>query len=317
MSLFENNVSIQEINVYLLNDDIRKDNLEKISALCKHYSRNLILVDTKEILNTLKDLGVEPFRGTFTTYFKLLAIGKIRTSTNRLLQLDGDTIINESLADLFDVNLEDMVCGATYECVQNEYKDLIGLNRNEKYYNCGVLWINQDNWRKLECEKKIFHHLATVRSRYFTVDQDIINVLFREKITYIDIKYNLNSGFYIYGIPGSFYIYDLDPSYYVTQNDVKAAMAKPYINHCMGPMTGRPWEQDNFHPQNDLYNHYLSRSPWKDTPKILAKRSRLFNLQKTMYIHFPRKLYCRIHKIFLKHYLKKMNANCLKTTNKC
>lgn len=310
-SLFENNRSFGEINIYLLNDSISAVNLARMQELCEQYARNLIVIDTASILKTLTDLNVEPFRGTYTTYFKLLAINAIKTPNDRLLQLDGDTIINESLEELFDIDLENYVCAATYECVQNDYKQMIGLEASEKYYNCGVLWINQTFWRDYNCEEKIIEHLSTVRNRYFTVDQDIINVLFREKITYLDIKFNLNSGFYVYGILGSYYIYDLDPSFYVEQKDIEKALAKPYINHCMVPMTGRPWEQDNLHPQNDLYDHYLALSPWKNTKKIVVNRTGIFKAQRSLYFHIPRALYCRIHKAALKRFLTKMNRNCL------
>lgn len=310
-SLFENNRAFPEINVYLLNDNISTENLQRMQRLCGEYNRNLIVLDTESILQTLKDLNVVPFRGTYTTYFKLLAINAIKTSNDRLLQLDGDTIINESLEELFDVDLEGRVCAATCECVQNAYKEMIGLDASDTYYNCGVLWINQTFWREYDCEKKIIEHLSTVRSRYFTVDQDIINVLFRDKIAYLDIKFNLNSGFYVYGVPGSYYIYDLVPSYYVEPEDVEKALAKPFINHCMVPMTGRPWEQDNIHPQNALYDHYLAMSPWKDVPKITVNRSGMFKAQRSLYLHLPQALYCRIHKVALKRYLKKMNQDCL------
>lgn len=311
LSLFENNRSLSEINVYVLNDNISDTNLARMKELCDQYGRNLFVIDTASILQTLKDLNVQPFRGTYTTYFKLLAINAIKTPNDRILQLDGDTIINESLEELFDIDLTGYVCAATYECVQNSYKNMIGLEPSEAYYNCGVLWINQAFWREYDCEAKIIKHLSTVRSRYFTVDQDIINVLFRDKITYLDIKFNLNSGFYTYGVEGSYYIYDLDPSYYARPEEIKQALSKPFINHCMTPMTGRPWEQDNLHPQNALYDHYLMMSPWKNTPKIVVNRTGMFKTQRNLYLHIPQALYCRIHKIVLKRYLRKMNQECL------
>lgn len=310
-SLFENNKHFDSINIFLLNDNIAEDNLQRLSELCTAYNRNLNIVDTTHILSTLIDLGVEPFRGTYTTYFKLLAISEVDLPTDRLLQIDGDTIINEPLDELLEINLDNFVCAATNECVQNEYKDYIGLNRTENYYNCGVLLINQLFWKEYQCKEKILNHLSTVRNRYFTVDQDIINVLFRDKIKYLAIKFNLNSGFYIYGVKESFYIYDLNISYYVSPEEISCALKKPYINHCMGPMTGRPWEQDNIHPQNELYNHYLALSPWKNIPKIAVQRKGLFYTQRKLYQILPLSIYARIHKMALRRYLRKMNKNCL------
>ena len=271
-SLFENNKHLDEINVYILNDNISTDNINKMKRLCADYDRKLIIVDTEKILIKLKELNVEPYKGTYTTYFKLLAVESLKINTDRLLQLDGDTIVNEPLDELLSMDLNNYVCAATYDCILNDYKELVDIPQNDKYYNCGVLLINKDFWHNYNCEKKIINHLLNVRNRYFTVDQDIINVLFRDKIKYLDIKYNLNSGFYIYGINESFRIYGLDETFFTPKYIIEKALKKPYINHCMGAMTGRPWEQDNFHPQNELYNKYLSISPWKNDPKKIVNR---------------------------------------------
>ena len=96
-----------------------------------------------------------------------------------------------------------------------------------------MLLINTDFWKEYQCEEKIIHHLTHERHRYFIVDQDIINVLFRDKIKYLHLKYNFKD------------------EYYSSRELIEEAYAKPYIYHCMGAMTGRPWEQDNIHPQND------------------------------------------------------------------
>ena len=311
-SLFINNQHLDEINVYLLNDMISQENLKKMERLCKRYSRNLIIVDTREIIARLKKLNVEPYKNTYTTYFKLFAVGKLDFNTDRVLQLDGDTIINGPLDELLDMDLAGFVCAATYECILNEYKRMIDIPKNDKYYNCGVLLINKKIWDAYNCEEKIVYHLSNVRNRYFTVDQDIINVLFRDKIKYLHLKYNFNSGFYIYGIKESVKIYNLKTEYYSTLEQIKEAYECPVIYHCMGAMTGRPWERDNIHPQNDIYDEYLKQSPWKDDEKKIVNRSLLFKIQRKLYLMLPRRIYAPIHRLVLWLYLKQKNNATLK-----
>lgn len=315
-SLLINNQHLDEINVYILNDMIEETNLEKMKQICEQYSRNLIIVDTREIIKRLKELNVEPYKNTYTTYFKLFALGNLNINTDRILQLDGDTIINGPLDELLNMDLEGCVCAATYECILNEYKRLIDIPENDKYYNCGVLLINKDYWDEYECEKKIVYHLSNVRNRYFTVDQDIINVLFRDKIKYLHLKYNFNSGFYIYGIKESIKIYNLKTEYYSTLEQIEEAYENPLIYHCMGAMTGRPWEQDNIHPQNDIYDSYLEKSPWKDDAKKIVNRSMLFKIQRKLYLILPRKMYAPIHRFVLWLFLKEKNRIALSKQNK-
>lgn len=310
-SLLINNTQMDEINIYILNDNINSDNLNKMHEICHEYNRNLITVDTTEILRKLKELKVEPYKNTYTTYFKLFAINQLDINTDRILQLDGDTIINKPLDELLDINLTDSVCAATYDCILNEYKNLVDIPENDAYYNCGVLLINKKFWKEYKCEEKIIYHLKNVRNRYFTVDQDLINVLFRDRIKYLHLKYNFNSGFYIYGINESMKIYNLKPEYYSSINLVKEAYNDPFIYHCMGAMTGRPWERNNIHPQNDIYDKYLLKSPWKYNDKKNVKRGMLFNLQKRLYLLLPIAVYVPIHRMVLKIFLKKMNKDVM------
>lgn len=306
-SLMENNKDIDEINFFVLDDKVSKDNKQKMQSICDQYKRSLTFIDTEKILKTLKDLKVHPFKGTYTTYFKLIALNDLKVKTDTILQLDGDTVINGSLKDLCNVDLEGYVCAATYDCTMNSYKEMIDIPATDKYYNCGVLLVNQKMWRNYNCTEKIIEHLKNVRHGYYTVDQDIINVLFRDKIKYLDIKYNFNSGYFVYGIKGSLKMYDLKPEYYNTEKEVKTAMDAPTIYHCMGAMTGRPWEQDSIHPQNDIFDSYRKLSPWKDFTKVKVNRKTVFKVQRALYQTLPRDLYIPLHRIGQRRYLSNMN----------
>lgn len=306
-SLLENNKDIDEINIYLLNDSISKTNINKFKKVIKKYNRNIYIIDSSDILKKLKDLNVSPFKGTYTTYFKLIALSTLKLKTDLILQLDGDTIINGSLKDLIDMNLKNNILAATYDCTMNGYKSLINIPLTDKYYNGGVLLINQKNWNKEKCTEKVIEHFKNVRNGYYTVDQDILNVLFRKKIKYLDIKYNFNSGFYIYGIKESLKMYDLKDEYYDSYEKIKKTYNSPVIYHCMGAMTGRPWELNSIHPQNDIYNKYKEISPWKNEPLKVVNRNLIFKFQRLLYKYLPRNLYIPIHKISQKMYLTKMD----------
>ena len=307
-SLMDNNQDLDEINIYLLNDEISKENIEKFKEACDDYRRNLIIIETQDILKKLRDeLKVSPFKGTYTTYFKLISVKALKLPTDRVLQLDGDTVITGSLLELCHMDLDGYVLAATYDCLWNGYKALIDIPETDKFYNGGVLLINHKKWLEDDCEGQIVNHLKHVRSGYYTVDQDILNVLFRDKIKYLDLKYNFNSGFYIYGIEESLKMYDLKDEYYNTVEEIQRAYEEPVINHCMGAMTGRPWEQNSIHPQNELFDQYLKMSRWKNFEKVAVNRKTIFKLQRFLYQVLPRGLYIQLHKKGQKGYLEKMN----------
>lgn len=306
-SLFENNKHIDQVKIYILNDNISNENINKLKMLCETYKRELILIDTEDILKKLKELKVSPFKNTYTTYFKLMAIKNLNVTSGIILQLDGDTVINGPLDELCNIDLSNHLMAATYDCTLNKYKRLIGIPEHDKYYNCGVLLINQNKWVELECEEKIVNHLKNVRSGYYTVDQDILNVLFRKEIKYLNLKYNFNSGFYIFGINESLKMYALKPDYYHTFEDIRNEYNSPTIYHCMGAMTGRPWEIDSIHPQNSIFDKYINMSPWRNFEKIKVKRKFIFRMQRKLYIILPKVLYIPIHRLAQMYYFKQMD----------
>src|SRR6266571_2288458 len=106
-SLMENNQDIDEINFFILDDQISEQNKQKMQAVCSQYNRAITFVNTDKILKALKKLKVAPFKNTYTTYFKLMALNDLPVNTDRILQLDGDTVINGSLKELCDVDLTD------------------------------------------------------------------------------------------------------------------------------------------------------------------------------------------------------------------
>ena len=128
-SLCMNNAHLDQINVYLLDDGISKENLARIRGIAEKYGRNLIPVDPTSIRNMLIQLKVEPWRGTYTTYYKLFAASTLDLPTDRVLQIDGDTIINGPLDELIEMDLGDSICAATWDCVLTEYKRCIDIPR--------------------------------------------------------------------------------------------------------------------------------------------------------------------------------------------
>ena len=102
-------------------------------------------------------------------------------------------------------------------------------------------------------------------------------------------------------------MYDLKDEYYNTVEEVKEAYENPVIYHCMGAMTGRPWEQNSIHPQNELFDLTLKKSRWKDFEKVAVNRKRIFKIQRFLYQVLPRSIYILFHKKGQKRYLENMN----------
>lgn len=105
---------------------------------------------------------------------------------NKVIHLDADTIINDSLKDMWDIDLE----GKWYAMCQ-EYR---GRYRpfGSKYYNAGIMLINLKQLRKDDIQDQMVNYLNTVRQPW--CEQDAFNKfgLEQNKIVDMDVRFNEN-----------------------------------------------------------------------------------------------------------------------------
>ena len=62
-SLLINNENIDEINIYILDDNIAEDSRKKFKTTANRFGRNVFFLETGTILQRLQDLKVAPFKG--------------------------------------------------------------------------------------------------------------------------------------------------------------------------------------------------------------------------------------------------------------
>ena len=98
-SLFETNQHLDEINIYMLDAGISKENLEKYHALCQKYGRTIHIIDSKPIEEKIKSYGgIDLFMGGIGPdgHIAFNEPGSSLTSRTRVKTLTTDTIIANS-----------------------------------------------------------------------------------------------------------------------------------------------------------------------------------------------------------------------------
>lgn len=314
-SLFRTNRHLDEIHVYLLDSGISPENLEKFKQLCSEYSRTLEIIDTAPLTEKIKSYGVGTFRNVYTVYLTMFAMNDLQVKGGRVFKLDADTIIEGPLDEICEMDLGGAYLAATYDCTLNDYKEMTGLTPDDRYYNAGIILFDQDAWIRNRCQEQLVDHIHHCRSRYYLCEQDLMNVVFRGKIAYLPVKYNLNSGFYIFGAECSYKLYRLPACAFSPISEVKEAMAHPVIHHLMGAMTGRPWEPKNSHPLKKEFREILADSLWKDWQPRQGKRSSVFRVQKFLHAVLQDWAYIRIHRWMNRRFLAARNREAIEASD--
>lgn len=138
------------------------------------------------------------------TYYRLLIGDILPESVDKLLYLDPDIVINKDLSELYDIDLEgNVLAGGTHLYGFNEWVNFHRLRVSRKrrihYINAGVLLIDLNAWRKTITLKQILDFIQKKIRYLLLADQDVVNVLFADKLMRIDERlYNIDEKTFVY-----------------------------------------------------------------------------------------------------------------------
>lgn len=125
-----------------------------------------------------------PNYGSKWSYMTMLrcVFGDMFPNEDKILWLDCDTIVDEDITDLFEMNMDGYMYAGAME--PNKCKDVF------RYINCGILVMNLDMIRRLNREQEMVMFLNQYEFNF--PDQDIINLLCQGWIRLIGSEYNAN-----------------------------------------------------------------------------------------------------------------------------
>lgn len=123
-------------------------------------------------------------------YYRIL-IPRLFPNAHRVLYLDCDIVILRDVADIFQEQIGDNYIAAIHNYVGQgmyNYLQKMGINPDD-YFNSGVLLINVDKWNSLHLEQKCFD-LVEKYTQLACPDQDILNMVCKDNVKYIDGGWN-------------------------------------------------------------------------------------------------------------------------------
>ncbi len=133
------------------------------------------------------------------TFLRLL-LPDVMKEYQRILYLDGDTVITTNIAALFQIDMKDQLVAAVEdphiaairkfrENVQEHLRADIGIDDEERYFNAGVLLINLQALRKTYTVKNMMK--LAVERKWMWEDQDVLNKLCKKRIYWLPENWNV------------------------------------------------------------------------------------------------------------------------------
>lgn len=114
---------------------------------------------------------------------------------NRIIYLDADLFVNRDIKELWDVDVREYCLAGVvdegvaihnYSRILNKYPEI----KKESYFNSGVLYMNLKKLREFGNLKKLVVDFLIDNPEADLPDQDALNVLFHDKVLYLDGSWN-------------------------------------------------------------------------------------------------------------------------------
>lgn len=296
-SLFKNNQTADCITVYLITLDMSETNKKRFNDLAEQYARRIKFLDAHRIESFLERESVPRWKESYATYYKIFALQAIEEDIDRLIYLDSDMLVVDSLDYLMNVDLKNNVLGMCIDSMPEVHKNRIGIT-SQFYYNAGMIVFDVKRWESKKCTSQIINHMKHIRANYPVADQDLINVVLSNDIFPLPIVYNVHTYFYIYRD------YDLIKKVYgikqyYSEEEFSAWKDSAVVFHCFPIMTLYPWNKGNVHPKKDLWNDYKLRSPWADFIPIRNNKECIYTVQRYCFKFLPHGIYAFIYRTLL------------------
>lgn len=267
VSLLENNRQIPHMKVYVLSVNMSREYKARLEAAAEHYGRGFQAVELGDLKERFT-YAIDTRGFDISAMGRLFAAQVLPETVEKALYLDCDTIVCGSISALYETELGGSLLGMVMEpTVYSALKETIGMDRDEAYYNSGVLLMALGQWRAQNVLEQLLDFYGAHEGSLFACDQDTINGALRGRILTLPPKYNYftNYRYFRYGT-----LCRLCRAYEkVGRTAFEEAGRAPVIIHFMGDE--RPWIAGNHNHYRRLYEVYLDCTPWKGMQKEKGK----------------------------------------------
>ena len=176
----------QPVTVYLMHGGISENSLQAVGRLCERYEIGFCPL---EVDGGLFDQAPVSAQYPRQMYYRLLAPQLLPRQLNRVLYLDPDVLILNSLLPLWQKDLKGNLFGAASHRGKAELASNLNqarLGTEGQYFNSGVLLMDLEAGRSKIRPREIFQYAREHKKELILPDQDILNALYGSRILPLD-----------------------------------------------------------------------------------------------------------------------------------
>ena len=275
LSLLSHNPQ-QRFTVYIINNRVCEANKDRLYKLTSHFGLKINFCDVSHSLIEKFPIK-EDDHLSLATYLRIFMSELLPENIDKVLYLDCDLMVIDSIKDLWETDMEDFAVAAVEERPPFDTisPETLGYPTSYSYFNAGVMLINLKYWREMDLSSKCQKFIQENRQIIQHHDQDVLNALLHDKRKFISIRWNLMDFFMFTQLK-------------IQENrlpDLYNSFKQPAINHFTAKR--KPWAHNCDSP---FRNHYIRLAKQYSCNVMVNKDSIHYHLR-----HFWFKLMTYLH----------------------
>ncbi len=308
-SLLDNANPENNYDIVILYSDVNDYNKKRLSEFVS-TNVSVRFVEMSGYMEPYKEHWYTHWTWTEAMYYRFF-IPEIFSEYEKVLYLDGDVIFNCDISELYNVEMGNNMISAVQDLPRllKEDKFVPHIEDNlkmspDKYFNSGVLVFNVREMIKANFLQNCINILEELKNPVFP-DQDVLNVVCKDRVLYLDITYNLS---------WNLLHFHYDFAERLTQNIYQKYMQawkNPKIIHYAGGF--KPWKQPDLEYSEYFWKYARQTSFYEEIVykncKNTLGRAAIQNVvqRRKIYLNY---LKCKLFGVFTfgkmkEHYIEK------------
>ena len=195
-SILANTSAANNYDIIILEEELSKEDKQLlISILQGKQQISLRFLNMRSSLDEFQNSFYLCSYFTKVIYYRLF-ISEVLPNFDKILYLDSDLIVEKDIAELFRIDLKDCYLAAGHEwfCLKPSFywylKGSLGIQNPTDYFISGQLLMNLKKIRE-DSLIQLFAEKIKSNQKFIAPDQDILNLVCGENISYLPAEWNV------------------------------------------------------------------------------------------------------------------------------
>lgn len=250
-SLFLHNRQ-ERFHIHIINTHVKTEDKKRLSDFCLQYQAITSFYDVD--FSIIQNFPIkEKDHLSLAAYLRLFMGELLPHDIKKVIYLDCDLIVINSIAELWNTNIEQVAVAAVEERPPYDTQSpaTLGYPQEYSYFNSGVMLVNLAMWRKEKLLEQCKDFISKYPERIRLHDQDVLNALLYQKRKFISIRWNVMD----------FFLFTHPLVQERRMDDLNSAIRKPAIIHFTGKR--KPWAHNCDSPYRKTYLDLAKQLNWK------------------------------------------------------